>query len=68
MALYKSAYTELSFYVDKERKQFSNGEYRTDAKKEIEVLDKLLDAVRVDKEEPKAEEPKATPKKKASAK
>jgi hypothetical protein len=75
MALYKSQYPELSFYVDKERNQFSNGEYRTNDKNEIEVLDKLVDAICVDepKQEKEAEEPtkpapKKAPARRASAK
>lgn len=64
MALYKSKYMELSFYVGKERKQFSNGEYRTGDKKEIEALDSLIDVIKFDEPKKVAEEtaPKAKPK------
>lgn len=63
MALYKSNYPELSFYVDNDRKSFNKGEYRTENKKEIEVLERILDATRVD--EPK---PATTPKNAATSK
>lgn len=63
MALFKSNYPELSFYVENERKQFSKGEYRTEGKKEIEVLDGMLDATRVDEPKPEAKAvAKPTPK------
>lgn len=52
MAKYKSQYLELGFYVDGERKQFSGGKYATEDKSEIEVLDKLSDAVEVEEEKP----------------
>lgn len=64
MALYKSNYPELSFYVNNERKQFSNGEYRTDNKAELEALGKLADAIIV--EEAKTE-PKPAPKAEAKS-
>jgi len=69
MAEYKSQYPELGFYANDEFKQFSGGKYVTEDKGEIEVLDKLLDATRVDepKPEPKTE-PKATPRKTATKK
>jgi hypothetical protein len=68
MAEFISNYKSLSFYVGDELKSFSNGQYVTTNQKEIEALLKLVDAVRVDKEQPKAEESKVAPKKKASAK
>lgn len=63
MAKYKSKYPELSFYVDTERKKFSNGVFETNVKKEIDVLESLIDAVRVDepKQEPKKVEEKPKP-------
>jgi hypothetical protein len=48
MAKYKSQYPELGFYVKGERKQFSGGKYATEDKSEIEVLDNLSDAVKVE--------------------
>ena len=53
MAKYTSQYPSLGFYVNDELKRFSNGEYNTDDKDEIAVLDALLDAKRV--VEPKAQ-------------
>jgi len=53
MAEYQSQYQELGFYVDGERKAFSGGRYVTEDKKEIEVLDGLHDATRVDEPKPK---------------
>jgi hypothetical protein len=48
MAKYKSQYLELGFYVNGERKQFSGGIYATEDKSEIEVLDKLSDAIKLE--------------------
>jgi hypothetical protein len=62
MAKYKSQYLELGFYVKGERKQFSGGNYVTEDKVEIEVLDKLADAVKVEEEKP-TPKPKSAPKK-----
>lgn len=62
MAKYKSQYLELGFYVNGERKQFSGGNYVTEDKSEIEVLDNLSDAVRVEEAKP-APKPKPAPKK-----
>lgn len=64
MALFKSRYDELSFYVDGKRKKFQNGEYKTEDKKEIEVLEKLRDVERVEdeKSKPAADEVKPAPK------
>ena len=53
MAKYESKYPTLGFYVYNELKRFSGGVYETDDKDEIEVLDALIDAKRVD--EPKAQ-------------
>ncbi|SET69097.1 hypothetical protein SAMN05216389_1215 [Oceanobacillus limi] len=65
MAKYKSKYPELGFYVKDERKQFMNGNYTTEKKAEIDVLDNLTDVEKV--EEEKAEpKPKAQPKKSGS--
>ena len=72
MAVYESKYAELAFYVDGKLRKFQYGKYQTEDPKEIEVLDKLADAVRVDakeKAEPKPAEveteakPKTTRKK-----
>jgi hypothetical protein len=65
MTLYKSKYPELSFYVGNERKKFNHGKYRTDNKKDIEVLDGLMDAVKVEKS--KTDEPKSEEKPKSNA-
>lgn len=62
MAKYKSQYLELGFYVKGERKQFTGGKYATENKSEIEVLDKLADAVKVEEAKPAAK-PKAATKK-----
>ena len=53
MAKFKSKYPKLGFYVGESLKHFSGGIYETDDKDEIEVLDALIDANRVD--EPKVE-------------
>ncbi|MDH5159826.1 hypothetical protein [Heyndrickxia oleronia] len=70
MAVYKSKYRELKFYVDGELHAFSSGSFSTNDAKVIAVLDGLTDAKRVD--EPKTEEvapkPKAPAKKKSSGK
>lgn len=47
MAVYKSRYIELSFYVNGEMKSFSNGQYNTDNEEEIKVLDNLTDVEKV---------------------
>jgi hypothetical protein len=60
MAKYKSQYLELGFYVNGERKQFSGGKYATEDKSEIEMLDKLSDAIKLE-EAPEAK-PVAKPK------
>ena len=62
MAKYKSQYLELGFYVNGDRKQFSGGNYATEDKSEIEVLDKLSDAVKIEEAKP-ASKPKPAPKK-----
>jgi hypothetical protein len=62
MAKYKSQYPELGFYVAGERKQFSGGNYATEDKSEIELLDKLSDAVKVEEAKP-APKPKPATKK-----
>jgi len=53
MAVFQSKHTELGFYVDGVFKSFRNGRYVTEDKKEIEVLESLVDAEKTD--EPKAE-------------
>lgn len=70
MAKYESRYESLGFYVNEELKRFNNGQYVTDVAEEIEVLNVIADAVRVDKEETKTEAKPATkaPARKASAK
>ena len=67
MAKFTSRFPELGFYVGGELRKFYNGEFSTENKEEIEVLEKLADVVRTDKPkvEPKAEEapkPKKAPK------
>lgn len=80
MALFRSKYSELSFYVDGKLYSFSGGSFSSDDPRVIEVASKLKDVQRVDtadkptkQEEPKAEvkQDKQEPKKdksKASAK
>lgn len=78
MAKYTSQYPSLMFYVGGELKRFSSGEYNTDDKDEIAVLDGLIDAKRADEpakpqvtKQPEASEqpaPKKAPTRKASAK
>ncbi|QIG62523.1 hypothetical protein [Sporosarcina phage Lietuvens] len=58
MTKYTSKYKELAFYVDGKRKQFSNGVYDADDKREQAVLNTLKDAVA----EKPAEEVKPAPK------
>jgi hypothetical protein len=62
MAKYKSQYLELGFYVNGERKQFSGGKYATEDKSEIEVLDKLSEALKIEEAKP-AVKPKPASKK-----
>ncbi|MCP1354659.1 hypothetical protein [Aneurinibacillus migulanus] len=60
MAVYKSKYRELTFYVDGELHAFSSGSFSTTDERVIAVLDELADAIRVDKPkvvETKPEEP-----------
>lgn len=69
MAVFQSKHAELGFYVDGVFKSFKNGRYVTEDKKEIEVLESLVDVEQSD--EPKAEaKPAAKPKaaRKTSAK
>jgi len=69
MAEYKSKFARLSFYVNGERKQFSQGRYSTEDKDEIAVLDGLPDAQKAEAEtkaaeqKPKKAEAKAGPSK-----
>jgi hypothetical protein len=64
---FKSRFSELSFYVDGERHQFSNGHFSTEDAKVIEVVSSLVD-VETD-EAPKTEEvPAPKPKAKSSKK
>jgi hypothetical protein len=62
MAVYKSQYPELGFYVNGELRNFSGGNYATEDKSEIEVLDKLSDAVKVEEAKPAVKQ-KPAPKK-----
>lgn len=64
MALFKSRFKHLTFYVGHHAREFVNGEYRTNDPKEIEILSRVLDAVRVDEEEEEEEkaEEQAEPK------
>jgi hypothetical protein len=62
MAKYKSQYQELGFYVKGERKQFIGGKYATEDKSEIEVLDKLSDAIKIEDEKPVVKPKSATKK------
>lgn len=55
MAVYKSKYRELTFYVNGELHAFSSGSFSTTDEKVIAVLDGLTDTTRVD--EAKTEEP-----------
>jgi hypothetical protein len=64
MAVYKSKYRELTFYVDGELHAFSSGSFSTTDEKVIAVLDGLTDATRVD--EPN--QPETKPEDKAPAK
>jgi tRNA isopentenyl-2-thiomethyl-A-37 hydroxylase MiaE len=64
VAKFTSRFPELAFYCCDELRKFHNGEFKTEDKAEIEVLEKLADVVRVDAV-PKAEE---APKPKAPAK
>jgi hypothetical protein len=61
MAEYKSRFLELGFYVDGQLRNFRNGQFVTEDKAEIAVLDGLADTERVDVDEPKpkAEKPAA---------
>ena len=74
MAKYTSQYPALGFYVNDELKRFNNGQYATDDKDEIAVLDGLTDVKKVDEPQatkPEAEKPapaKAPATRKASAK
>lgn len=67
MAEYKSRFPELGFYVGDELYKFTAGRYVTEDPGEIEVLNGLTDAERVDATEEKTEEP-AKPARKSSAK
>ncbi|MFE4202136.1 hypothetical protein [Aneurinibacillus aneurinilyticus] len=51
MAVYKSKYRELTFYVDGELHAFSSGSFSTTDERVIAVLDELADALRVDESE-----------------
>lgn len=71
MALFKSRFSELGFYVGGSLKRFVGGKYKTNNKTEIAVLEKLKDVSRIDEPKPtKVSEPKAeiTKEKTASAK
>lgn len=57
MAKYTSRFQELAFYVNGERKQFTNGAYESTTKAEDSVLATLSDVKSVEEvaPEPKAE-------------
>lgn len=61
MAEFKSRYAGLGFYVDGNLRKFSNGRYVTVDVAEIEVLEKLTDAERVDTPAPEAPKTEAKP-------
>jgi hypothetical protein len=60
MAEFKSKYSELSFFVEDVAYKFSGGQFSTEDKKVIEVVEKLRDVTRVDA--PKAKKAEAKPK------
>lgn len=60
MAKYTSQYPALGFYVNDELKRFSNGEYNTDDRDEMAVLDVLVDVRKVDEPQAKSEAKPAT--------
>lgn len=55
MAKYTSRFKELAFYVNGERKQFTNGAYESSDKAEDSVLATLSDVTTVEVVAPKAE-------------
>ena len=57
MAVFESNYKELGFYAGESFKKFKGGRYVTDDKAEIAVLEKLVDARKVEAEETKPEKP-----------
>jgi hypothetical protein len=64
VAKFNSKYPELGFYCCDEHHKFYNGEYSTEKECEIEVLEKLADAVRVEEPVVEAPKPKVSIKKK----
>jgi hypothetical protein len=62
MAKFTSRFPELGFYVGGELRNFYNSEYSTEDKADIEVLEKLADAVRIDKAEEAPKPAKKAPK------
>lgn len=54
MAKFTSRFPELSFYVGGDVHKFLAGGYSTEDKAEIEVLENLMDAQRVDEPKPEA--------------
>jgi hypothetical protein len=62
VAVYKSKYAELAFYVDGRLRKFQYGKYQTNDPKEIEVLDKLADAIRIDEAKVEPAETESKPK------
>jgi hypothetical protein len=62
MAKFTSRFPELGFYCCDELHKFYNGEYSTEKECEIEVLEKLADAVRIDKAEEAPKPAKKAPK------
>lgn len=68
MTRYKSRYAELSFYVNGSERKFNGGLYVATTPEEVEVLDRIVDAIALDEatketkpEEPKAPEPEQKP-------
>lgn len=53
MAHYTSKYKSLGFYVDDAHYHFSNGEFNTEDKSVIAVLDKVSDAIKTEEAAPK---------------
>lgn len=62
MAKFTSRFPELGFYVEGVLRKFHSGQYVTEDKAEISVLESLVDTVREEKAE-EAPKPKAPAKK-----
>lgn len=69
MAVYQSKYAELTFYVDGQPRKFVSGRYKTENTKEIGVLNKITDAIRIDTPKTASKtEPNQEPERKQTAK